>query len=122
MNKLNGVPEIEKERQKSIIEHLSLQAIKLKLNCLFNCRNKTPLCACGTYINNEHVIKDWTKTQEWRVKWNIITAAKIKSSNIHDILLKDHEEPESFDLFAPLINKATEDLISYYLGNKQDNI
>ena len=56
MNKLNGVPEIEKERQKSIIEHLSLQAIKLKLNCLFTCRNKTPLCACGTYIKTTNML------------------------------------------------------------------
>ena len=38
INKLNG--KIEVNQAETYAEHLSIKAIKLKLNCLFNSRNK----------------------------------------------------------------------------------
>ena len=60
INKLNG--KIEVNQAETYVEHLSIKVIKLKLNCLFNSRNKKQKWNCNEIINNEHIIRNWPKT------------------------------------------------------------
>ena len=53
INKQNG--KIEVNQTETYAEHLSIKAINLKLNFLFNSRNKKQKLNCNEIINNEHI-------------------------------------------------------------------
>ena len=58
-------------KDKSITEfinHLSPNAFKLKLGCLYNKFSKEKICKCKK-INN-HWIIDCTKSKDWKHKWD----------------------------------------------------
>ena len=57
INKLNCIPHFEPKKN-LIVELLSIQAIKLKLNWLFFNRNRTKLWSWATAINNNHFIRE----------------------------------------------------------------
>ena len=110
-NKLNG--KIEVNQAEIDAEHLSIKAIKLKLNCLFNSRNKKQKWNWNEKINNKHIIRNWLKTQTWREKWNKI-AISTTNKDIYEVLLCSYKK-QNFDKMAKLVNDATEDLTYEYL-------
>ena len=117
IDKLNGMVTVEKNNTKPpLVEYLSIQAIKLRLNCLFICKNKAPLCNCSNSINNDHVINHWPKTAEWRTKWNKIVAEIKINWNIYNILVDDHKLHKDYDSISATINKALEELVTTYIG------
>ena len=117
IDKLNWMVTVEKNNTKPpLVEYLSIQAIKLRLNCLFICKNKAPLCNCSNSINNDHAIYHWPKTAEWRTKWNKITTEIKINWNIYNILVDDHKFHKDYDSISTTINKAVEELVPTYIG------
>ena len=88
INKLWGIPEnIETsfKKQDSMIENLSIKAIKIKLNSMFYSRQRTPNCSWQRQVDNEHAILRWPKTVEWQKKWNELAIKEVNDS-IYNIL------------------------------------
>ena len=117
INRINNIPQLKTETDKSLIELLSNKAIKLKLSWLFFSRSRNKYWNCACHIDNEHVIKDCPLASEWRKKWNIITKSA-EEENIYSTLTKEHKDPTNFETIANIINEATEELVNIYFSKQ----
>ena len=86
----------------------------MKLNCLFNPNNKNKKWNWLEQINNEHVIKHWPKTENWRIKWNQISK-EAANKNIYELINYDYKNKSNFQGMAKIINDWTEELVMEYL-------
>ena len=109
INKMNGIDK-ERQGQNTFVQYLSIKSIKMKLNCLFNQNNKNKKWNWLEKINNEHVIKHWPKTENWRIKWNQISK-EAANKNIYELINYDYKNKSNFQRMAKIINDWTEELV-----------
>ena len=113
INKMNDIDK-ERQDQNTFAQHLSIKSIKMKLNCLFNPNNKNKKWNWLEQINNEHVIKHWPKTENWRIKCNQISK-EAANKNIYELVNYDYQNKSNFQRMAKIINDWTEELVMEYL-------
>ena len=117
INRINNIPQLKTETDKSLIELLPNKAIKLKISWLFFSRSRNKYWNFACLIDNEHVIKDCPKTSEWRKKWNIIT--KSAKEDIYSTLSLEYKDPANFETIANIIIETKEELVNAYFSKQQ---
>ena len=98
----------------NFVELLSIKAIKIKLNWLFQRYPVNPKWTCRFLIDANHVINNCYKTMEWRMKWNA-ESEKVCRLKIWNVIMTWKKTDNSKEV-ATLINNAVDDLVMEYLG------
>ena len=101
--------------KKFFINLLSINALKLKLRCLFHKYSKKKIWDCEQINDNNHWITVWKISTQWRKKWDTIWYAAL-GKNFIEMLNKSYMVRSNQKKVALIINKAVEELIDIYSG------